>query len=144
MSERRREVWELEIRAAAAELVQVDEFAARVFMLVYPEAANLLSFVLREAVLNAVEANEDEISDKKLKISIAVEHEGLVMLVFDPGKGFAAGWQEELAKASMEDNLLEERGRGLLFIKDMVDEIWSDWQSEQGHVFGMRKKWRGV
>ena len=143
MAERTQEVWELEIRAAAAELVRVDDFAARLFTLVYPEEADLLAFVLREAVLNAVEANE-EAADNKLKISVASEQEGLVILVLDPGKGFVAGWHDKLEKASMEENLFEERGRGLLFIKDMVDEIWSEWEPENGHVFGMRKKWRGV
>ena len=136
------EAWELEIRAAAEELKTVDDFAALLFARIYAEEAELLSFVLREAVLNAVEALANPQS--MLKICITAETDALVIRVIDSGAGFVDGWQEHLAKLSMEDCLLSERGRGLLFIRNMVDEIWSESQAKEGHVFGMRKKWRGA
>ena len=137
--ERKPELWALDVQACAKELARVDTFAAEVFRRIYPQEAELLSFVLREAVLNALEAVPEE---AVIQIRLAVDDDGVEICVIDQGDGFELQWQTKLAETSMEECLLEERGRGLLFISRLVDAVWSSWEPERGHVFGMRKKWR--
>lgn len=137
--ERKPELWALDVQACAEELARVDTFAAEVFRRIYPQEAELLAFVLREAVLNALEAVAEE---AMIQIRLSADEDGVEICVIDQGGGFERQWQDKLAETSMEDCLLEERGRGLLFISRLVDEVWSSWEPERGHVFGMRKKWQ--
>ncbi|WP_346354420.1 ATP-binding protein [Azotosporobacter soli] len=142
--EREPELWALEVEAVPAELARVDAFAEDLFQRLCPEEGERLSFVLREAVLNALEAMAESEGKERIEIEVSVDWQGIVICIIDQGFGFQPEWQEKLAEASMEDCLLDERGRGLLFIRQMVDEIWSFYQPERGHVFGMRKRWKGV
>ncbi len=142
--ERKPELWALEVKAVPAELARVDAFAAALFQRLCPAEGERLGFVLREAVLNALEATAESACEERIKIEVSVDWQGIVICIIDQGGGFQPEWQEELAGASMEDCLLDERGRGLLFISEMVDEVWSVYQVGRGHVFGMRKRWEEV
>ena len=101
-----------------------------------------LCFAVREALLNAIQISEKTCGDIpcKVMVQVTLQAENIEILVQDEGPGLQVGWREELNRRGMEDRLLCDSGRGLLFICEFVDEVWSDRGANGFHIFGMRKR----
>lgn len=100
---------------------QLMESYTKVF---HPDFMRECCFVMHELVINAVEAMVQANSTENIEVIISCTNEVLEMTIID----CAAGIPKEQWNAVLEDCLttddFSDRGRGLFFIKHMVDSIW--------------------
>jgi serine/threonine-protein kinase RsbW len=91
-----------------------------------------LNLVLTEAMVNAIEYASP--GDKTVQITIHTAHDDLCIKVYDQGQGF------DLDAIPLPDlDNPTERGRGIFFIKTLMDSV-SYRKTEDGNVLEMRKK----
>ncbi|MBI1980152.1 MAG: ATP-binding protein [Methylocystis sp.] len=93
-----------------------------------------LNLALTEAVANAIQYSSPTKANDSVRICLSVEDAYLSVRVFDHGKGF------DLAAVPTPDfDELHERGRGIFFIRSVMD--WVQYRkTDSGHVLEMRKK----
>jgi serine/threonine-protein kinase RsbW len=93
-----------------------------------------LNLVLTEAMANAIQHASGDASGEKLKVSIRIDESNLYVLVYDHGKGFNL---EEICTPDFD--ALEECGRGIFFIRSLMDSV--DYhRCAGGNVLEMRRK----
>ena len=92
-----------------------------------------ICFVLREALINAYEANVGAGQvDALLEITLQLDSDNIIAAhIPDYGTGLPADWKTVCSEADMENLLWAERGRGLLFMRELCKEMDSG-QDEQG------------
>ena len=93
-----------------------------------------LNLALTEAVANAIQYSSAANSPDSVRISFSVEDANLSVRVFDHGEGF-----DLAALPTPEFDELRERGRGIFFIRSVMDSVQYH-KTELGNVLEMRKK----
>ncbi len=101
-----------------------------------------LRFVVHELVINAVEAMEKKNTDSQEKIQVHViqKDDEIRVTVIDDAKGIAVSDWQKVFEFDLHNLTSSDRGRGLLFIKNMVDSIWFENISETKFLVGISKK----
>ena len=113
----------------------------------YTELYNLpykreLRFVVHELVINAVEAmgKIDTPSQKEIQIHVTQSYEEIKITVTDEAKGIAENDWDKVLQFDLDKFDYADRGRGLFFVKNMVDHIWFENISETKFLVGISKK----
>ncbi|MGY4794655.1 ATP-binding protein [Lysinibacillus fusiformis] len=113
----------------------------------YTELYNLpykreLRFVVHELVINAVEAmgKIDTPSQKEIQIHVTQSYEEIKITVTDEAKGIAEYDWDKVLQFDLDELDYSDRGRGLFFVKNMVDHIWFENISETKFLVGISKK----
>ncbi|OAT72844.1 ATP-binding protein [Parageobacillus thermoglucosidasius] len=102
-------------------------------------------FVLsvHEAVINSVEAIKQlgkEAAKKTFLLSLRITEEDVTVTVADEGDGIPIKQLERMREKSLEDLLLAESGRGLLLIKETMDDIWFERQENGKCAIAMKMR----
>lgn len=92
-----------------------------------------LNLVVTEAVTNAIQYSCVGTHDT-VRIFISIENKDLCVRVYDYGKGFDLG-----AVPTPDANELKERGRGIFFIRTLMDKVEYR-KTDSGNVLEMRKR----
>lgn len=82
---------------------------------------------VHEAVINSVKAIKqlgEETAKKTFLLSLRITEEDVTVTVMDEGDGIPIKQLERMREKNLEDLLLAESGRGLLLIKETMDDIW--------------------
>ncbi len=96
--------------------------------------AYLLNLVVTEAVTNAIQYACPNDEKNKVRIFLSVENENLCVRVYDYGQGFDI----EAVRVPEVDEL-SERGRGIFFIRSLMDHVEYR-KTECGNVLEMKKR----
>ena len=101
------------------------------------EALFGLDLAVREAVTNAVLHGNQQ--DESVPVEIGVTGAGaeLVVTIRDRGRGFDPA---QVADPTSEENLLKANGRGILFMRTFMDDVWWERHPEGGTVVRLTKK----
>ncbi|MDR3563103.1 MAG: ATP-binding protein [Negativicutes bacterium] len=101
-----------------------------------------LGFAAREALINAMRVAEELDGEGVAEIEIQLTTGGgwTELRVIDPGQGLPEGWQQKLEAQEVKDSVVSLSGRGLMFIKEFVDELSSVRDAEGRHILIMRKR----
>lgn len=100
-----------------------------------------VGMAVREAVANAIEhGNRSELA-KKVHVEVDLQPGELVVRVSDEGEGFDL---ERISDPLAPTNLLKPSGRGLLFMREFMDEIDYTFHMNGGTEVTLRKQVRGV
>jgi serine/threonine-protein kinase RsbW len=93
-----------------------------------------LNLVVTEAVTNAIQYARHGDPGNSVRILISIDNKDLCVKVYDYGKGFDLN-----AVPSPDVNQLNERGRGIFFIRTLMDKV--DYRkTDRGNVLEMRKR----
>ena len=100
-----------------------------------------LCFVVHELVINAVEAMQKiQFTDgNEIEIHVIKEADVLKVTVTDRAMGIPEEKWYEILEADFTTLDYSERGRGFLFIKHMVDELWFENLSHNRFLVGVKK-----
>lgn len=93
-----------------------------------------LNLALTEAVANAIQYSSAANAKDTVRICLSVEDAYLSARVFDHGRGF-----DFAAVPSPDFDELRERGRGIFFIRSVMDSVQYR-RTDSGNVLEMRKK----
>lgn len=93
-----------------------------------------LNLVVTEAVTNAIQYGSTNDREAKVRVFISYENNDLCVRVYDHGAGF-----DLESVAAPDDVALNERGRGLFFIRSLMDTVEYR-KTECGNVLEMKKK----
>ena len=101
-----------------------------------------LRFVVHELVINAVEAIEkiEPHSQKAIQVHVYHSNEEIKITVTDEAKGIAENDWDKALQFDLNELDYSDRGRGLFFVKNMVDHIWFENISEAKFLVGISKK----
>ena len=101
-----------------------------------------LRFVVHELVINAVEAvkKNDPYSEKAIQVHLSHSNEEIKITFIDEAKGIAEKDWDKALQFDLNELDYSDRGRGLFFIKNMVDHIWFENISETKFLVGISKK----
>ncbi|KOS63017.1 ATP-binding protein [Lysinibacillus agricola] len=101
-----------------------------------------LRFVVHELVINAVEAmgKIDSCSKKEIQVYVSQSNEEIKITVIDEAKGIAENDLDNVLQFDLDELDYSDRGRGLFFVKNMVDHIWFENISETKFLVGISKK----
>jgi len=126
------------------ELMDVSVDAA--LKIVGVEMPEQLSFAVREAFINAMRVSEtlNKGTIASIETQLIVSDEYLEIRVLDEGTGLPDGWQEKIDHKTGEEFILSGSGRGLIYIREYMDEMCSEFAEDGRHVFIMRKKLGGT
>jgi serine/threonine-protein kinase RsbW len=101
------------------------------------DAVYAVDMAVREAVTNAVLHGNRQDEAKKVEVSFKSLPDAIEITVRDQGAGFNT---ENIPDPTDPQNLLKTSGRGILFMRNFMDEIvWSN-HAEGGTVVRMTKK----
>jgi serine/threonine-protein kinase RsbW len=93
-----------------------------------------LNLVLTEAVANAIQYASPSDQKNTVRVCLSIENKDLCVRVYDHGQGFDL---EAVPNPDFAD--LSERGRGIFFIRSLMDSVEYR-KTESGNVLEMRKK----
>lgn len=101
-----------------------------------------LCFVTHELVINAVEAMQNAYKNttEKIQIHVSQNDEYVTITVTDHAEGIPKEEWEKVLRFDLENLAFSDRGRGLFFVKNMVDEIWFENVSDTKFLVGVSKK----
>lgn len=101
-----------------------------------------LCFVLHELTINAIEAMRHAGKIKaEIQVDVAYKSGKIRITVIDTAGGIPKeNWEDILSYHYNMEMTFAERGRGLFFVKNMVDELWFDNLSEAKFLVGISKK----
>jgi len=105
-----------------------------------------MRFVLHELVINAIEAMEKiDIAPPHNTIQIQVIHndEEIKLTVIDEAQGITEDDLEKTLSFDLNEHNYTDRGRGLFFVKQMVDSMWFKHISKTKFLVGVSKKIHG-
>jgi len=106
----------------------LDEYAGNRNTLAY-----YINLVLTESVINTITHANARDPDKLVHLSISIEHDELVIRVFDEGEGF------DITRVPPPDfEGLAEGGRGVFLIRSIMDSV-NYLKTGSGNVLEMRK-----
>lgn len=101
-----------------------------------------LCFVVHELVINAIEAmslaNLKEVAT--IQVHVSQNDELVKVTVMDQAKGIPEKDWGKFLEFNLEDASFSDRGRGLFFVKNMVDDIWFENISDNKFLVGVSKK----
>jgi serine/threonine-protein kinase RsbW len=101
------------------------------------EAAYAVDMAVREAVTNAVLHGNRQDQAKKVEVSFKSSPDAIEITVRDQGNGFNA---ESVPDPTDPQNLLKTNGRGILFMRNFMDEVEWSRDPQGGTVVRMTKK----
>lgn len=87
------------------------------------EVTQQLLLVIGEAVANAAEHGNGYDPSKRVLVECAVDGTGVRLCVEDEGGGLPDG---RLDRATLPEDRMEMRGRGLFIMKAIADRIWTE------------------
>ena len=101
-----------------------------------------LRFVVHELVINAVEAMGKIYtpSQKEIQIHVTQTYQEIKITVTDEAKGIAENDWDKILQFDLNELDYSDRGRGLFFVKNMVDHIWFENISDTKFLVGVSKK----
>lgn len=101
------------------------------------DALYAIDMAVRESVANAVKHGNLLDETKPVEIAFSTSDEDFEITVRDFGKGFEV---DQIPDPTDPENLLKMTGRGILFIRNFMDEV--EWYNHEngGTVIKMRKK----
>jgi serine/threonine-protein kinase RsbW len=119
------------------ELVQmvVQETLARLDL--STDATYEIGMAVREAVANAIQHGNQNRPEKRVFIDLGFNQGEVVIRVADEGEGFDL---ERVRNPLADENLLRPNGRGILFMREFVDEIDYTFNRDGGTVVTLRKR----
>ena len=101
------------------------------------DKSHWIDVAVREAVANAIKHGHRQDPAKKVEVDLLLEDSDLVVRIQDRGPGFdPAGLEDPLAP----DNLLRPNGRGILYMKRLMDEVDVAPRPGGGTVVTLRKR----
>lgn len=122
------------------ELVQVVLKDALDELGVEEDARAGIDLAVREAVANAIKHGNQQNPDKQFHVDLLLEGDELVIRIEDEGSGFdPSAVRDPLAP----ENILQPNGRGLLFMKQSMDDVQFSVRPGGGTVVTMRKRLAG-
>ena len=100
-----------------------------------------ICFVVHELVINAVEAMQQmQFTEvKEIIVHVIKDVDVLKVTVTDEAMGIPEEKWSCILEANFEELDYSDRGRGFLFIKHMVDEIWFENLSNNRFLVGIKK-----
>jgi len=136
MSEPRVHV-EVESRLENVELVQIAIESSLAQLQLSDDDAHQIGISIREAVANAIKhGNQGDVS-KLVRVDLGIDNGDLLIRVQDQGLGFD---ENGVPNPLEPENLLRRNGRGILLMKQYMDQIEYTFQPENGTVLEMRKR----
>lgn len=104
-----------------------------------------LIFVVHELVINAVEAMQQiQFTEvKEIEVHVKKEEDVLKVTVTDAAMGIPEEKWDCMLDANFDQLDYSDRGRGFLFIKHMVDEIWFENLPNNRFLVGVKKIMNG-
>jgi serine/threonine-protein kinase RsbW len=136
MSEPRVHV-EVESRLENVELVQIAIESSLAQLQLSDDDAHQIGISIREAVANAIKhGNRGDVS-KLVRVDLGIDNGDLLIRVQDQGVGFD---ENGVPNPLEPENLLRRNGRGILLMKQYMDQIEYTFQPENGTVLEMRKR----
>lgn len=101
-----------------------------------------LRFVVHELVINAIEAmgKINTPVQKEIQIHVAQSNEEIKITVTDEAKGIDQKDWDKVLQFDLDKLDYADRGRGLFFVKNMVDHIWFENISKTKFLVGISKK----
>ncbi len=99
--------------------------------------ANDVAVALLEAINNAIIHGNERNFEKNVTVYMKITDSDIEFCVSDQGRGFDPSRLED---PSLPENVFLSRGRGLYFIKQLMDEVEIN-TGEQGSKIIMKKKW---
>ncbi len=101
------------------------------------DAAYAVDMAVREAVTNAVLHGNRQDEGKKVEVSFKSLPDAIEITVRDQGGGFNTG---NVPDPTDPQNLLKTSGRGILFMRNFMDEVEWSRHPEGGTIVRMTKK----
>ncbi len=99
---------------------------------------------VHEAIINSVEAMKrrygERYYEKQISMKIKVMSESIEIKVIDSAGGLPLEIQDKWKSKALEDLVWEEDGRGLLFMRHLMDEVWQDQDEDGRFITGLRKR----
>ncbi len=127
---------EVESRLENVELVQIAIESSLAELQLSEDDAHQIGVAIREAVANAIEhGNQGDVS-KLVQVELGVDNGDLLIRVHDQGVGFD---ENGVPNPLEPENLLRRNGRGILLMKQYMDQIEYTFQPDSGTVLEMRK-----
>ena len=104
-----------------------------------------LAFAAREALINAVKVMEEQaVGDNlEMEITVSADEDWIAVQVVDTGPGLPQDWQHNLTGRRSDESVVQQSGRGLMFIRRFVDELQSEMDDKGRHILTMRKRRSG-
>lgn len=101
-----------------------------------------IRFVVHELVINAVEAmgKINIPTQKEIQIHVTQSNDEIKITVTDEAKGIDEKDWDKVLQFDLDKLDYADRGRGLFFVKNMVDHIWFENISETKFLVGISKK----
>lgn len=96
-----------------------------------------IELAVRESVTNAVLHGNKQDESKPVEIDVTSTDDLLVVTVRDRGEGFDP---EKVADPTAKENILKASGRGILFMRNFMDEVTWERPSEGGTLVRMTKR----
>lgn len=127
---------EVESRLENVELVQIALESSLAQLQLSDDDAHQIGTSIREAVANAIKHGNQGDASKLVRVELGIDHGDLLIRVQDQGVGFD---ENGVPNPLEPENLLRRNGRGLLLMKQYMDQIEYTFQPENGTVLEMRK-----
>lgn len=128
---------EIGSRLENVELVQIAVEAALAQLEVGEEQSHKIGTAVREAVANAIQHGNGMDPDKQVEIDFKLDGDEMIIHVRDEGSGFDPG---NVPDPLVPDNLLRPNGRGILIMKEFMDEVDYSYVEKCGTQLTMRKR----
>jgi serine/threonine-protein kinase RsbW len=119
------------------ELVQMVVQETLAWLDLSTDATYEIGMAVREAVANAIQHGNQNQPEKRVFIDLGFNQGEVVIRVADEGKGFDL---ERVRNPLADENLLRPNGRGILFMREFVDEIDYTFNRDGGTVVTLRKR----
>ena len=101
------------------------------------DIANDVAVALLEAINNAIIHGNERNTEKDVTVRVKITDSNIEFCVADQGRGFDPA---TIADPCQPENMFLHRGRGLFFIKKLMDEVEIN-SGEDGSRIIMRKHW---
>lgn len=128
---------EIGSRLENVELVQIAVEAALQQLQVSEELSHRIGTAVREAVANAIKHGNGLDPGKHVEVDLGFEDDEMIIHVRDEGGGFDPGAVPDPLNP---ENLLRPNGRGILIMKQFMDEVDYCYTDSCGTQLTMRKR----
>lgn len=128
---------EVESRLENVELVQIAIETSLADLELSDDDAYQIGISIREAVANAMLHGNRGDASKLVRVELGIDNGDLLIRVRDQGAGFD---EEGVPNPLEPENLLRRNGRGILLMKQYMDQIEYTFQPDTGTLLEMRKE----
>ena len=128
---------EIGSRLENVELVQIAVEAALRQLEIEDEVSNRIGTAVREAVANAIQHGNQSDASKSVSVDFGLEGNEIVIEVCDEGAGFEP---RNVPDPLEPENLLKPDGRGILLMREFMDQVEYRFNHESGTTLVMRKQ----